>query len=83
MKLWVERWVLPPLTIGGLVGGVLLVARLSVDPELQQRNEDLTIALTRIENRNLHLTQEVRELRDEIRRLRTRPMASFRARSPS
>jgi cell division protein FtsB len=73
MRGWVKRWVVPPVTLAALVGGVVLVAELSIDPELQQRNAELGDELVRIHNRNEHLTRQVRELRDEIRRLRTRP----------
>lgn len=73
MRRWVKRWMVPPLTLAALVGGVMLVAELSIDPELQQRNAQLGDELLRIQNRNEHLTREVRELSDEIRRLRTRP----------
>lgn len=73
MKGWVERWVLPPLTVAALAGGVWLVAEFSIDPQLEQRNVELAEALHHIENRNVLLAREVRELSDEIRRLRTRP----------
>ncbi len=72
----------PLAVLAALALAVVGLTRLTVDPQLQDRNERLGAELARVEARNARLHGQVADLRDEIRRLRSDTEESlYRART--
>lgn len=72
MKRIFERWLLPPVVLALLTAGVYAAARLSLDPDAEQRNGRLSDELGRVRSVNEQLERDAAAMRHEISRLRTR-----------
>jgi cell division protein FtsB len=73
MKRIIERWLLPPVILALLTAGVYAAARLSLDPDAEQRNARLSDELSRVRSVNDQLGRDAAALRAELSRLRNRP----------